>query len=213
MDLEAVWAQREDVIYPELFGGEGRGIFPLSQNVFDVFPNAQIDPRWLHYGVFEYAPFQGRKSWLYVTSGHSNPWDTPPEDYRPDGRSGAGVEFSIETQDQAEWAISFLLKMLAFDLLVSSGQYGDKPPLGIDDRIPLGGPIDGNPETPIHAVILHSPESYPNRFQLPSGHVDILQFVGVTEAERDLARAEGFDALRNKLVAEANFPTTNVRRP
>ena len=109
MDLETVWAHREDVVFPEIFGGQSRGIFPLSQNSFQPFPNAQIDPRWLHYGVFEFAPTETRKNWLYVTSGHSNPWDLSPDEYRPEAISGAGVEFSIETQEKGDWGNTFLI--------------------------------------------------------------------------------------------------------
>lgn len=212
MDLETVWAHREDVVFPEIFGGVSRGIFPLSQNSFQPFPDAQIDPRWLHYGVFEYAPTERRESWLYVTSGHSNPWDLSPEEYQPEAISGAGVEFSIETQEKGDWAILFLLRILAFDLLLSSGQLGKKPPLGLHDRIPLGGPIDGNAGTSVKNVILHTPESFSSSFQLPSGKVDILQFIGVTDGERDLARDAGFNVLRDKLLSEGNFPSTNLHR-
>lgn len=212
MDLEAVWAHREDVIYPEIFGGESRGIFPLSQSSFQPFPNAQVDPRWLHYGVFELSPTKTRESWVYVTSGHSNPWDTLPEEYNPDTISGSGVEFSIEALERGDWAIRFLLRMLAFDLLLSSGHFGEKPPLNLHDRIPIGGPIDGNAETSITNVILHAPESYSTSFQLPSGKVDILQFIGVTDAERDFARDEGFPKLRDKLYSVGCFPATNLRR-
>lgn len=212
MDLESVWTYREEVIYPEIFGSLSRGIFPLSQTYFQPFPNAEIDPRWMHYGVFEFAPTEKRESWQYVTSGHSNPWDTPPDEYRPDATSGAGVEFSIETQENGDWAIRFLLRMLAFDLLLSSGQFGERPPLSLHDRIPLGGPVDGNAGTPVTHVILHAPESYPNSFQLPSSKVEILQFIGVTDEECDLARSEAFDALRAKLLSEGNFPATDLHR-
>lgn len=212
MDLEAVWAHREDVVYPEMFGQESRGIFPLSQNAFQPFPGAQIDPRWMHYGVFEFAPTEGRGSWLYVTSGQSNPWDTPPDEYREDALSGAGVEFSIETQENGDWAIRFLLRMLAYDLLLAAGHFGEKPPFRLHDRIPIGGPLDGSAGTAVTNAILHAPESYPISFQLPSGKVEILQFIGVTDDEVDLSRSEGFEALRAKLLAEGNFPATNLHR-
>ncbi|MQY41115.1 suppressor of fused domain protein [Epibacterium sp. SM1969] len=212
MDLETVWEYREETAYPELLGSKSRGIFPLSQASFQPFGDARIDARWLQYGVFEFAPTDRRASWVYITSGQSNPWDVPPEEYQPDGASGAGVEFSIETQAQGDWAIRFLLKMLAYDLLLSHGHFGDRPPLGLDDRIPLGGPIDGKEGTPITNVILHSPVSYAPQFQLPSGTVEILQFIGVTEQERDLARNEGFASLRTRLESDGSFPATRLVR-
>ncbi len=72
--------------------------------------------------------------------------------------------------------------------------------------------MDGNAGTPVTHVILHTPESYPNSFQLPSGKVEILQFIGVTDEECDLARSDGFDALRAKLLSEGNFPATDLHR-
>lgn len=212
MDLEAVWGYREETIYPALFGAAMRGIFPLGPESFSPFPNAAIDPRWLHHGIFEFAPHADRQSWLYITSGYSNPWQTAPKDYNPDGPSGSGVEFAMETETQGNWAIRFLQKMLAYDMMLSSGQLGDKPPLKLEDRIPLGGPIDGRHDTPVTSVVLVAPENFPLRFELPSGWVEILQFTGITDSERDLAREKGIAALRAKMRAENGFPVTQLLR-
>ena len=35
MDLEEVWRLREEEVYPKLFGPLGRGIFPLTQELFN----------------------------------------------------------------------------------------------------------------------------------------------------------------------------------
>lgn len=100
--LEEVWTYREEVLYPDLFGSTRRGIFTLDQALFaQVFGEEQVDPRWLFLGVFEFAPTAQRSSWLYVTSGMSNPWETEPEDYRPDDDAWLGVEFVMETPVQA----------------------------------------------------------------------------------------------------------------
>jgi suppressor of fused protein SUFU len=212
VDLEGVWELREETIYPRLFGPLARGIFPLSNDTFRPFKDAQIDPRWLHCGVLEFAPFEERKSWLYITSGYSNPWETEPENYNEDDLSGSGVEFSIETQEASNWAISFLQRMLAYDMLLATGQFGERPTLREHDRIPLNGPISGQNEVSIRNAILHKPVSYEHNFSLPSGKVEILQFVGVTDNERDLARNEGFDILTKQLLKTNSFPITNLRR-
>jgi hypothetical protein len=71
--LESVWADREERVYPELFGQMSRGIFPLDGELFTgMFAQSTYDPRWLTYGVFEYGPSPSRQSLLYVTSGCSN---------------------------------------------------------------------------------------------------------------------------------------------
>src|SRR5262245_11321978 len=76
VDLEEVWRIREEDVYPRLFGPLRRGIFTLTHELFSRrFGPQQIDPRWLTMGVMEFAPTAARKSWLYVTSGYSNPWD------------------------------------------------------------------------------------------------------------------------------------------
>jgi hypothetical protein len=79
--FKPVWAYREDTLYPSLFGAESVGIFPLpAQMLTETFQQPNVDPRWLHYGVFQFAPTPTRKSWLHVTSGMSNAWedDQPP---------------------------------------------------------------------------------------------------------------------------------------
>jgi hypothetical protein len=74
VDLEGAWSLREEQIYPSLFGPVSRGMFPLTQEFLERrFGQADIDPRWLFLGVFEFAPALNRPSWLYVTSGYSNP--------------------------------------------------------------------------------------------------------------------------------------------
>lgn len=63
--LEDSWEQREEKIYPELFGETGEGIYPLDASLFDnQFGISDIDPRWLHYGVFKCAPTTDRKHGL-----------------------------------------------------------------------------------------------------------------------------------------------------
>src|SRR6516225_5170137 len=84
---------REEKAYPCLFWPRVGGIFPLQVEMFTrQFGQSNVDPRWLHYGVFEFAPTETRHSWLYVTSGHSNPWDQSPEEFDPESESGVGVD-------------------------------------------------------------------------------------------------------------------------
>ena len=79
--FEAAWADREENVYPRLFGPESRGNFTLAHSIFlETFRQDSFDPRWLHHGVFDFGPTATRASWLYVTSGMSNAW----EDDEPD---------------------------------------------------------------------------------------------------------------------------------
>ena len=134
MDLEEVWRIREEEVYPALFGPHVRGIFPLRMEMFTgQFSQSKVDPRWLHYGVLEFAPTEARPSWLYVTSGHSNPWNQSPGEFDPDGQSGAGVEFTLATKlMRTTWACRshsrcrthrFLVRLIPPDQNRDDGNY------------------------------------------------------------------------------------------
>jgi hypothetical protein len=79
--MEEVWAYREETLYPQLFGDKRSGIYVLDFDVFSSLGTEDIDPAWLHLGVFEFEPTPARNSWLYVTSGGSTPWATEPAEY------------------------------------------------------------------------------------------------------------------------------------
>ena len=213
MDLEQVWKIREEEVYPTLFGPVSRGIFPLSQELFaDRFRQSDIDPRWLFYGVFEFAPTADRSSWLYVTSGHSNPWDQETSDYDPDGESGAGVEFIFAVSEQGDWAIQTLQNMLAFDLLLGAGRFAGSDRMMLHSRIPLRSPLNGDPDCQIRNLMLVEREDGPKVFSLPSGEVILIGFTGMTDTELAFAKAHGSPALLDRLRAAGYHPVTNPHR-
>jgi hypothetical protein len=213
MDLEGVWKVREEEVYPRLFGSVNRGIFPLSQALFlERFSQSDIDPRWLFLGVFEFAPTPSRPSWLYVTSGYSNPWDDDPSEYDPNGESGAGVEFTFAVSEQGDWAIQTLQNMMAFDLLLGAGRYPGRDRLSLHDRIPLRAPVNGAADCEIRNLVLVEREDGPQDFRLPSGEVILVGFTGITDAELDFAKARGSDALLDQLRSAGYHPVTNPNR-
>lgn len=213
MDLEEVWRIREDDVYPKLFGPVSRGIFPLTYGLFSRrFSQVDVDPRWLFLGVFEFAPTPDRPSWLYVTSGYSNPWNKDPKDYRPKNESGSGVEFMFAVSEQGDWAVETLLAMLAFDLLLGAGQFVNGERLSLHDRIPLHAPINGNEACLIRNLVLVEREDGPGEFLLPSGKVVLVGFTGITDAELAFAKSNGSAALIEKLRAAGFHPTTNPLR-
>ena len=142
--MHEVWKYREEVLYPQLFGDKRRGIFVLDHEVFSSLGSDDIDPCWLHLGVFEFEPTSARNSWLYVTSGSSTPWETEPEEYDPEDHSWIGTELVLEVPPQGgdPWPIKLLNRLLAFNVLLAHGHFGeDRPALDYGDRIPLGAPI------------------------------------------------------------------------
>jgi len=213
VDLEAVWKIREEETYPALFGSLSRGIFPLTQELFtNQFIQTDIDPRWLFYGVFEFAPTTERPSWLYVTSGYSNPWDQDPVEYDPAGESGAGVEFTFSVSEQGDWAIQTLQRMLAFDLLLGAGRFPGGDRMSLHDRIPLRAPINGQPNCQVRNLMLVEREDGPQEFTLPSGEVILVGFTGITDAELAFAKEHGSPALIEKLRAASCHPVTDPKR-
>ena len=138
--LERVWEYRESTLYPRLFGSISRGIFVIPYELFaKTFGQADVDPRWLHYGVFEYAPTSTRSSWVYVTSGMSTPWEAEQPD--PSTVSGLGCEFLFESSVQGDWAVRRLWQLMAYQMLLFHGRYPGREPLTTFDRLPLRSAI------------------------------------------------------------------------
>jgi hypothetical protein len=196
-----------------LFGTLSRGIFPLEAEMFEqIFDVQQVDPRWLYLGVMEFKPTPTRNSWLYVTSGASNPWEAEPQDYRADEYSWLGVEFVIEVPTQVDWPIHALRRLLAYHLLVSHGHFGDSEPLNYGHRVPAGGAIDSSVDSKLTVLAITKPSHYESTVQLDSGIFDFLHVVGITEQERDYAKATSTDELIAKLKMHGAYPVTDSRR-
>jgi hypothetical protein len=213
VDLEEVWRIRDEEIYPSLFGGEWKGIYALRPQLFEnVFGRFEIDPSWLHCGVFEYAPTEAQPFWLYVTSGNSNPWDDEPEAYDPQGRSGAGIEFLFASTVQGAWAISLLTKLLAYEILLSVDHFPSSETLAPGHRIALNAPINGRTECALRNVFVSQPDVLPTGFSLPSGQVDFLTFTGATDSEISFAKENSTAALIDVLRSKGAFPVTDPTR-
>ena len=188
--LEKSWEEREEKSYREIFGDTGPGIFPLSNEIFDRMNAKGIDPRWLTHGVFKCPPTDSRDTWAYVSSGMSNPWETEkPEEY-----SGLGVEFVLETENEETWAIEVLQTLMAYNLLLATGQMGNFPPLDYGHRVPLAL------SDSIKTMMFTHPVNFPGSFSIQSGGVDLLQAVGITSSELAAAKETSSDDIKEKLV-------------
>lgn len=208
--FERVWTYREEVLYPSLFGGVSRGIFTVPpEMITGPFKQETFDPRWLHYGVFEFAPTTQRDSWLYVTSGMSNEWEAESPD--PNSVSGLGCEFIFETTVQSEWAILRTLHLLTFQILLCHGRYSGKEPLTDFDRIPLREPIRGQSSS-LTWLMLAPPPGIDRIAKLDSGTFDFYQVVGITEGEAQYARSHDDQALIELLTTHGCFPVTDPDR-
>lgn len=211
--LEEVWGQREETVYGQLFGDTGKGIYVLDSDVFlKRFKQESLDPRWLHHGVFQCSPNTKRKTWLYVSSGMSNPWEKEPSEYTEEEYSGLGVEFVMETPEESSWAIRILQDMVAYNILLSCGRMGEKPLLDYGDRIPLKNSITPDFESKIRNLIITKPSHYQSSFVLKSGKVDFLHFLGITDAELVFGKSNGSDVLVERLKQANVYPLTDPCR-
>ena len=201
--LEKAWEQREQEVYSKLFGDIGKGIYTLSFDLFkDQFGCESVDPTWMHYGVFKCPPTDARKNWVYVSSGMSNPWGEEEKlEY-----SGLGSEFLLETKKDEYWAIPLVQSLVAFNILLSVGKFGEKPLLEHWARIPQ--PIEPN----ITNLVLGVPINYPETIELVSGKVDFLEIVGLTKEEFLYAQEYGSPAICDILKEEGIYPITDPER-
>ena len=208
--FEAAWADREERVYPHLFGPDPHGIFLLTPAIFlEVFQQPSFDPRWLHYGVFEFPPTPIRPSWLFVTSGMSNAWED--DEPNPDEPSGFGCEFVFETTNQGDWAIVRLQHLMAFQILLEHGRYPGREPITPYDRVPLRAPITPEPSD-LRWLILAPPVTFESRFTLATGWVELFEAFGATDDEAAYARQHGGDKLVEILSGVGGFPITDPER-
>jgi hypothetical protein len=138
--FERVWEYREETLYPRIFGGPSTGgIYTLfARAVRATLPADHVrsalglarGARSSGLDSSSSPPAPGQTSWRYVTSGLSNAW------------SGTGMEFVLETPENAEWAIDVTMVVLAYQILLAAGRYEGAVPLSPYDRVSAGAPID-----------------------------------------------------------------------
>lgn len=201
--LEKSWEEREEKVYRDIFGDIGKGIYPLTAEFFSSkFNVTDIDPRWLHYGVFISPPSETRDTWVYISSGMSNPWESDQKEQY----SGLGVEFILESKSESKMALTAVLSLVAFNILLSVGRFGESPVLDYRHRIPM------TMEPNISHVVIAEPNSFQASFELMSGKVDILQIVGVTPKEYSFAKEHGSNEVLAVLVKNGVGYTVNPMR-
>lgn len=209
--FEAVWSDREDRAYRSLFGNLGDGVYTAGASVFARYQK-QPHPGWLNHGVFACPPTAARASWLYVTSGLSNPWNLDAPGVDPSGFSGLGFELVAETSEPADWPVPLLHNLMAYELLVATGHYPDADLLEYGNRVPLGGSITASFDSAIRWLLVEPPRHYPASFELASGRVDLFHLVGATDAEVELARQVDQEALVALLEKGGVWPRTDAAR-
>ncbi|MCF7751637.1 suppressor of fused domain protein [Bacillus subtilis subsp. subtilis] len=208
--LAHAWAQREQSLYPSLLGALGPGLYPLDAALFSsVFGQDRVDPRWLTIGVFECPPAPDRPGWAYVSSGLSNPWDQTDPD--PDGVSGLGMEFLLQTTARAPWALALVQRFCAYQLLLAAGRMGDHAPLDLWDRMRIGAPID-NADSQLQALVFAPAEHFGDIQTLASGQFRFLQMLPLTLEEHAFGQQYDFDTVVEQLQAQRAAPAVDAGR-
>lgn len=206
--FEAIWADREDRVYRDYFGELGPGIYTLTPKTFEQLGQQNVDPRWLHHGVFECPPNARRDHWVYASSGMSNPWGDTPETAKPDGYSGLGFEFTLHTREPGRWALELMQWLMAVQLLVAAGELQGGL-VEYHDRVKFR---QGKDAGEVSRLLVLPPALYPAQFQLASGKVDLMMLMGVTEREAEFARTQETDGLVKLLEHHGTYPLTTLGR-
>ena len=84
---------------------------------------------------------------------------------------------------------------MAYNLLLTTGQMGDFPPLDYGHRVPLAL------SESIRTMMFVHPVNIPSNFSIKSGSVDLLQAVGITPSELEAAKQTSSEEIRGKLIS------------
>lgn len=209
--FQGVWEYREEQLYRGLFGDIGQKIYTVPKDLFEGLGVKELDPRWLVHGVLECPSSLQRPTWVYVTSGLSNPWGVDPAEVNPQEPSGLGMELMLITPVRAPWAVNVLHWLMAVQLLVADDVM-EGGLVGYMDRVPLGVSVDPKNPSELNGLIITEPEGLPAEFALPSGKVALVQCVGVTQREMEFARTQGTPTLIDVLKHHEIYPLTDARR-
>ena len=210
--FEKAVAERDKKVYVDNFGETPSQIYPLPDDAFDDenFEHSE-DPSLLLNFVVEYAPNANRKSWLYVSSGLSNPIvDT--DNKSSSEFSGLGFELIIETPEKANWPVQVLHEIMVSQILVSFG-VGESELLDFHMIFPGIQEVLG--KSKICSLVIVEPEtsfSYAKGFELSSGVVDFFVLFGITKEEEDLLCNNDVIDIIDAFLEQTSFPVIDAKR-
>ncbi len=213
--FEAIWRDREERVYPELFGKLPDTVIPIRAEAFRAIlgPEAEIDEQWLHFAVIEIQPNEKHSDWIYVTSALSQPWNAKdPDELDATKSSGFGYELVVRTRARAGWAVDLLHRLMAYQ----TGVYFEKIRGKLFDYfqwMPLNGSISPQlTKSPVRGMLLTHPHDFEAHFELKSGQVNLLQIVGITGPELAYGLYLSMARLEELLYEQGAAPTTDPPR-
>lgn len=210
--FQDVWSQREDGVYREIFGTVGPHVHTIPPELFQRLGHTKPDPRWLVHGVFEVEPTEKLPYWSYITTALSNPWGQDPAEIKESEPSGLGFELVLHTPEKATWAIQVLHWLMAVNIMAASGILKGET-VSAGGRIPLHTGIDpANPSSAIKNLLILEADHLVPQFTLPSGTVDLLLCLGVTDSEMELAESMDYEQMLELLKKKNIYPVTDANR-
>jgi hypothetical protein len=204
--FEETWRYRDNVLYPQLFGGVHSGsIVTIPHVAFTQLGVELIDPRWLHCGVLTFPPTPKRTDVVFMTSGLSNAWnDGRPN---PSSASGLGIELRLDNASDEYWAKDILLRLSAMQLLIAAGHFGGARLLADGDRVRVGAESFGTGSAMTALLATRVAD-----FELASGTFGIMQLFAISDTERQFAATHGNDALVAALREGTTYPVNDIGR-
>jgi hypothetical protein len=137
-------------------------------------------PPGVHFGsaLQGCSALAGADHWFYVSYGLTELWTKQSDD--PTTR-GYGFELTIRVPRTPEQDAP---PQWPYGLVVHLAEYvrGGPQPLWIGDRVRLGGPVIGGPDSALTTVTV-TPDVEVLPIDTPNGRVELWQLVGLTDAE------------------------------
>ncbi len=112
----------------------------------------------------------------------------------------------METDEEADWAIEVLQTLMAYNLLLATGQMGDFPTLDYGHRVPLAL------SPSIKTMMFTQPINFAENFSIKSGLVDLIQAVGITPSELEIAKETSSEEIKEKIISKIGSLVTRKER-
>ncbi len=164
--------------------------FPAGEIFSPSISWPQFD--WRGEGVLQFPPSKEFSSWIYLTTGLSQPDfedSGQPIVWKDDSgisQSGFGIELAISTAHESNWVIGVLYHLLRY-MIFSPGSR----PILPGHRFPIDVSNLSRRESLLNHFIAIKSDRYRSQFALPAGECNIVHLVGITSKEAEYATSLG----------------------
>lgn len=211
--FDGIMFHRETVLYPQFFGAQPSEFYSFPENLVSKDGVDLLEESGMSLNlVMEFGPNEKRKSWLYVTSGMSNPVGETPDKIDINDFSGIGFEMIIETPEKCKWPVNILHTIMFSQCLISACLVEGEL-IEYNDIFPIQK--DSIADSPINSFVAMVPNercNYPKEFCLSSGKVDFFSLFGITISEELLFLEKNAELNLPEFFEKAGYPVNNIFR-